>query len=296
MKLHITLLSFFVLFIACEKKVDFDLKESSTLLTVDASIESNDAPVVILTKSLNYFSKVSADVIANSLVKDAEVFISDGTKTHQLKRYDITIPGANVDFSFYSSDPASPTTIITGEFGKTYSLRIIWQGKEYTSTTTIPLLTKKIDSIWTVRPPNTPDTSKRMVVRARVTDPPGFGNYIRYFTKVNSEPFNPGLNSVFDDALVNNSTYIVDVDKGVDRNTDIDFDNYGFFAKGDTVTVRFSNIDKATYDFWRTVEFSYQSIGNPFSSPTKILGNISNGALGYFGGYANQFKTVIIPK
>lgn len=285
-----------LLFIACEKKVEFDLKESPTLLTVDASIESNEQPVVILTKSLNYFSKVSADVIANSLVKDAEVFVSDGTKTHKLRRYDITIPGANVPFSFYASDPASPATIITGEFGKSYSLRIVWQGKEYTSNTTIPLLTKKIDSLWYAKPPNTPDTSKKMVVKARVIDPPGFGNYIRYFTKVNSAPFLPGLNSVFDDALVNNTTYTVDVDQGVDRNTDIDFDNYGFFAKGDTVTIKFSNIDKATFDFWRTVEFSYQSIGNPFSSPTKILGNISNGALGYFGGYANQFKTVVIPK
>ena len=138
--------------------------------------------------------------------------------------------------------------------------------------------------------------SKRMVLKARVTDPPGFGNYIRYFTKVNRGEFLPGLNSVFDDALVNNSTYVVDVDKGVDRNTDIDFDNYGFFAKGDTVTIKFSNIDKATFDFWRTAEFSYQSIGNPFSTPTKIIGNISNGALGYFGGYANQFSTVYIPR
>jgi hypothetical protein len=296
MKLHILLISLIFLLIACEKKVDFDLKQSSELLTVDATIESNEQPVVILTKSLNYFSKVSADVIANSLIKDAEVFISDGTKTHKLRRFDITIPGANVPFSFYSSDPSSPATIITGELGKTYSLRIVWQGKEYSSTTTIPLLTKIIDSLWYARPPNTPDTSQRMVVKAKVTDPPGFGNYIRYFTRVNSEPFLPGLNSVFDDALVNNSTYTVDVDQGVDRNTDIDFDNYSFFAKGDTVTIKFSNIDKATYDFWRTVEFSYQSIGNPFSSPTKILGNISNGALGYFGGYANQFKTIVIPK
>jgi hypothetical protein len=283
-------------FIACEKKIEFDLKQSTELLTVDASIESNEQPVVILTKSLNYFSKVSADVIVNSLVKDAEVFISDSNKTHKLRRYDVTVPGANVPFSFYSIDPSSPATIIIGEFGKRYSLRILWQGKEYTSVTTIPLLTKKIDSIWYDRPPNTPDTSKRMVVKAKVTDPPGFGNYIRYFTKVNSEPFLPGLNSVFDDALVNNSTYSVDVDKGVDRNNEIDFENFAFFAKGDTVTIKFSNIDKATFDFWRTVEFSYQSIGNPFSSPTKILGNISNGALGYFGGYANQFKTIIIPK
>jgi hypothetical protein len=102
------------------------------------------------------------------------------------------------------------------------------------------------------------------------------------------------FSSVFDDAFVNGTTYIVDVDRGVDRNVDLDFDGMDF-QKG-YCYIKFSNIDKATFDFWRTVEFSYQSIGNPFSSPTKILGNISNGALGYFGGYANQFATVIIPR
>jgi hypothetical protein len=57
-----------------------------------------------------------------------------------------------------------------------------------------------------------------------------------------------------------------------------------------------SNIDKATYDFWRTMEYSYYSIGNPFSTTTKVINNISNGALGYFGGYASQYRTIIIPK
>ncbi|MBK8089521.1 MAG: DUF4249 family protein [Chitinophagaceae bacterium] len=44
-------------FIGCEKKVKFDLKDATELLTVDASIETGQDPVVILTKSLNYFSK-----------------------------------------------------------------------------------------------------------------------------------------------------------------------------------------------------------------------------------------------
>ena len=60
--------------------------------------------------------------------------------------------------------------------------------------------------------------------------------------------------------------------------------------------IKLCNIDKGTYDFWRTYEFSFQSIGNPFSSPIRILGNISNDALGYFGGYGAQYRTVIIPK
>lgn len=290
------LLTLFTLgFIGCEKKVKFDLKDASELLTVDASIETGQDPVVILTKSLNYFSKITLDVLSQSLIKDADVYISDGTKTHKLKRYDITLQG-NVPFSLYTSDPADPATIIKGDFGKSYQLKIVWKGTEYTSSTTIPLLRKTIDSLWWVKAPNTPDTSKKVVARAKVTDPPGFGDYARYFTKVNSESFLPGLNSVFDDQLVNGSTYTVDVDRGVDRNAELDFEEYGFFHKGDTVTVKFCNINKATFDFWRTVEYSYSSIGNPFSSPTKIIGNISNGALGYFGGYANQFKTIIIPR
>lgn len=288
--------SFLLILLGCEKKVDFDLKDAAQLLTVDASIENGQDPVVILTKSLNYFSKVSADVISNSLVKDAEVYISNGSTTHQLRRYDGVVPGTTVPFSFYSSDPASPLTIIKGELGKQYQLRIVWQQKEYKATTNIPQIRKTVDSLWWVKAPNTPDTSTKAVVRAKVKDPQPFGDYARYFTKVNSDAFFPGFNSVFDDAFVNGTTYTVDVDRGVDRNAEMDFDEYGFFKKGDTVTVKFSNIDKATFDFWRTVEFSYQSIGNPFSSPTKILGNISNGALGYFGGYANQFTTVIIPR
>ena len=51
---------------------------------------------------------------------------------------------------------------------------------------------------------------------------------------------------------------------------------------GDTVTFKFCNIDKATYTFWSSWEFAYQSIGNPFAQPNKVVGNISNGALGAF--------------
>ncbi len=44
------------------------------------------------------------------------------------------------------------------------------------------------------------------------------------------------------------------------------------------------------------MEFAYQSIGNPFASPNKVLGNMSNGALGAFSGYAAFYKTITIPE
>jgi hypothetical protein len=41
----------------------------------------------------------------------------------------------------------------------------------------------------------------------RATDPPGFGDYIRYFTKRNSQPFLPPTNSAYDDLFVDGTTY-----------------------------------------------------------------------------------------
>ncbi|MEO6537303.1 MAG: DUF4249 domain-containing protein, partial [Ferruginibacter sp.] len=60
-----------------------------------------------------------------------------------------------------------------------------------------------------------------------------------------------------------------------------------------TVTLKFCNIQKPVYLFWSTWEFAYQSIGNPFAQPNKVLGNISNGALGSFSGYAAFYRTII---
>ena len=123
-------------------------------------------------------------------------------------------------------------------------------------------------------------------LKGRITDPPGLGNYSRYFTSVNGAVFLPGLNSVFDDQITDGTTYDITIPQGVNRNYSIDRNTYGFFNKGDSVVVKFANIDKATYDFWRTMEYNYSSVGNPFSTPTQVISNISNGALGYFGGYA----------
>jgi hypothetical protein len=119
---------------------------------------------------------------------------------------------------------------------------------------------------------------------------------VRYFTKENSQPFYPGYNSVFEDVVINGSTFDFPIDKGVDRNdTTSYYDGYFAFRKGDTVTVKWCNIDKAHFDFWRTLEFELGSQGSPFSTPVTILTNIEGG-LGIWGGYAPSYKTMIIPK
>ncbi len=276
----------------CEKSVSFKLDEVTPKLVVEGTIENGQAPVIYLSKSLNYFSKIDQNILANSFVHNAEVYVSNGTLTHKLKEYSLPI-GNGYSVYFYTNDLSSPSTAFVGEFNKQYSLRIVSEGKEYTSVTTIPTITRRIDSLFWKPAPAGNDPGK-VAVMIRAYDPPGFGDYVRYFTKRNSEPLYPGLNSVYDDQVIDGSVYEVQVERGVDRNQTPP-QGFAFFDKGDTVMLKVSNIDKVTYDFWRTMEYTYLSVGNPFSSPTKVLGNINGGGLGYFGGYASQYRTIIIP-
>lgn len=280
-------------FTGCEKSVSFKLDEATPKLVVEASIENGQAPVVYLSKSMNYFSKIDQGILANSFVHNADVYVSNGTMTHKLKEYSIPV-GGGYNFYYYTNDPASPATAFMGQLNKQYSLRIVSEGKEYTASTKIPNTTRRIDSLfWKPAPAGNPP--EKVAVMVRAYDQPGFGDYVRYFTKRNSEPFYPGLTSVYDDQVIDGSSYEVQVERGVDRNADRP-EGYSFFDKGDTVTLKVANIDKATFDFWRTMEYTYASVGNPFSSPTKVVSNINGGGLGYFGGYAAQYRTIIIPR
>ena len=287
---------FLVLFIvlsACEKDINFNLKDAEDVLVVDASIESGQPPVVILTTSLDFYSTIDPSLLLSSFVHNATVTISNGVRSHQLREY-ATPVGGGVNLYSYSIDSSNLATAFVGELNTKYTLSIKAAGKDYTASTTIPPLSKTLDSLWW-KPAPFADDSNNVVVVIKATDPPGLGNYVRYFTRRNNGPFLPGENSVFDDQVIDNTTYELDVDPGINRNDPVDFDS-NYFKRGDTVTLKLANIDKTTYTFWSTWEFAFQSIGNPFSQPNKVLGNISNGALGAFYGYASFYKTLIVPR
>ncbi len=287
---YCVLLAAVLLMLSCEKDVTLNLNTAEPLLVVDAQIESGEAPVVVLTKSLGYFSKIDPQILAGSFVRNAEVYISNGTVTHKLKEYS-TLFAPGFTAYFYSNDITNPATAFVGEFAKTYNLRVVADGKEYISNTFIPNNAITLDSIYTRIAPQNPDTSKRILL-LKSTDPSGLGNYGRYFTKKNSEPFLPGENSVFDDQVIDGTVFTVQLPQGIDRNNPPKADST-FFKRGDTITLKYCNIPQSAYIFWSTWEFAFQGIGNPFAQPNKVLGNISNGALGAFCGYGVQYKTII---
>lgn len=280
-------------FLSCEREITFQLEQPSPKLVVEAFIENGEPPFVFLTSSLAYYATVSLPILNGSLVKDAEVSIEFSGTRYPLRGHTATGPASLLGY-FYTVDSVAQQPALRGALRGSYKLTIRWKGETYTAATTIPDTTRTIDSIfWKWPPPGNPPGKVAVYVRAK--DRPGLGDYIRYFTKQNNGPFLPGFNSVFDDQIIDGTTYEVQVERGVIRTGELE-EGYALFNRGDTVQLKLCTIDKATYDFWRTTEFNFASVGNPFSSPTRVLSNLSNGALGYFGGYAVQYRRLLIPR
>lgn len=279
--------------LSCEKEIQINLDEPPASIVVDASIENGRPPVVFISRSMNYFARIDSSILSASFVRGAVVEISDGQKSVRLREDSIRQNGG-LPVVFYTIDPRMP---MFGRLNTTYNLTISTGGKQFSAQTTIPAITRRIDSLWweELKGPREPEDSNKVLVMMRGADQPGLGSYIRYFTRLNQGVFLPGFNSVFDDQVIDGSVYTVTVDKGFDKNADFDSDER-FFKRGDTMTLKLCEIDKGSYDFFRTMEFSFQSVGNPFSNPVKVLGNISNGALGAFTGYAAQYRQLIIPR
>lgn len=259
-------------------------------MVVEGIIETDKYPEVILTRSLNYFRQISVDQLQNAFVHNATITVSDGTRTMQLKEFykDTT---SRVRWYYYTAD-TTQADVFEGKRGQNYTLRIAVEGKTYEAVTNIPGQGMTIDSTWSVKNSKDPNLVKLM---ARITDPAQRGNYVRYKASRQGGVFRPGINSTIDDQIVNGTSFNIMLEAGHDRTQNINYDTYGYFKPGDSVRIWFGNVDKATYDFWRTLDFAYATNGNVFSSPLQVRGNIP-GALGYWGGYAITYKSARLVK
>lgn len=292
---YLFLLAASLILASCEKEVKFNLKSEASKLVVEGVIETGMPPLVRLSKSIGFFSKIDLQTLSDAYVHQAEITVSDGSQTVALKEYHLT--QGSISLYFYSVDTASQQALLfIGTPGKTYQLSIKYGGKTYQSQTSIPF-PKPLDSIWAVAPPASEmpkDYPDSRLLYAQYTDPDTPGNRIRYFTKRNSGPFLPAFYSVYDDEIINGTTIQIQMPAGYQKMDTFNLQTYGYFYKGDTVVVKWCSIDKNVFNFWRTLEYSYGATGNPFSTPVEVSTNISGGALGVWAGYGATYDTLVI--
>lgn len=286
---------FIFVFSGCEKEVHINLGSAPAKVVVQGAVENGLPPYVFLTSTIGFFSNVSLSTLQSSFLHGANITVSDGTKTITLKEYSFDTSGSNT-FYVYTIDTADPSGGMLGEINKFYTLTITYNGVTYTSVTKIPNV-KNVDTLWFDTPlyqnSKTPDSALQLF--ANYQDPDTMGNCVRYFTQRNQGQFFPV--DIFNDQLVNGK--LIDniaLFAGYDKAAKVNEDSLRYFYPGDTVTLKWSEIDKNVYTFWNSFEYANNALGNPFASPINLKTNISNGGLGIWAGYGSAYKTIVVPR
>jgi hypothetical protein len=255
--------------ISCQKVVSIDLNNANPQMVAEAIVTSAPGPyTVTLSKSGDYFTpSLSFPPVTHALVTIAD----NAGATDTLKE---------------TSQGTYHTSALHGTQGRTYALRIIAEGKEYDAVSTMPA-SVPIDTLVAF---HTRESDGDLVYNLYVIfkDPPEPGNYYRMNLRV-SVPISPDSIDgrryhLYDDKLSNGNEAAVRIRM---RN---------HFSTGDTVWVDLLSIDKASYDYFNTLNNILTSDRSPTSlAPANPNTNLTNGALGYFAAYSISSRMIILP-
>ena len=297
---------------ACSKEVNIEIPGYEEQLIVDGFIETDCPPVVLLSKSQNVYSPTDINSFLLSLINDAEIWVSNGVDSIQLE----LISAANLQpevakilagklrlklnelaalpISFYTST----NPLIYGEINKKYNLYITHNGNNYQSETSILEPTYLDDLYWKIEP----ETVEYGESWARLTDPSiGFDAYKWEVKRINiingktkDETFKPTNDPYFDDKFFNGMTFDFSYENPMGRKGDTTHLKIykRLYKLGDSVVVKFSKMDEATFDFFEKKRRQSRSSGSPFASPINVPSNISGGALGIWAGFAPYYDTL----
>lgn len=302
---------------SCTKDLEIDVPDSAQQIVVDGSIDINRPPIITLTRTVKFFDNINLNDLDSYFVHNAEVKVSRGTDTVQLQEFCLnSLPLTPAEqeivlnalgFSLYDSSNIPNICVYTvpdivnyfltgtcnfmGQERTTYHMSVAAEGKFLTSYTTIPTALG-LDSLSIGQHPNPEYRDSFSSVYAHFTVPDTFGNFVRYWTQRNDEPFyRPLSQSVYDDKLFVGLQIGLPLERGQPDGNEFDINTYTYFRRNDTVMVRWANIDSRTYDFFYTLE--NDGGGSPFSSPVKVKSNV-NGGIGAFVGYASKYYPIVV--
>ncbi|MCK9255478.1 MAG: DUF4249 domain-containing protein [Bacteroidales bacterium] len=291
------LLILFIILISCVKDISLELPQAQEKLVIEAMIDYNDYPMVFITKNTSYFTYIDTTILNSSIIKnsDACVIVSNGIISD-------TLEPAIMDRYPYHGYRG---TKFKGEINKSYVLKILYLENEYNSTTTIPEPIP-IDSVWFSLIPGHDSLG---FLNFKFTDPPIYGNYYTFYSKILGKQkwyYRPSFGPhVLDDKLINNQEFTyTPMTKGYERNAyyfdvwtdeDLDFLDLICYKIGDTVSLKMSTIDQSSFNFWSSVYRNVITGSNPFTNPASVKSNIyGSPANGYWIGSGTYFTNVYI--
>ncbi|HEV2478051.1 MAG TPA: DUF4249 family protein [Puia sp.] len=247
---------------ACKKVINVDLKSTSPQIVIEGNVTDAGGPYKVkISKTVDF----SADNVYPP-VTNATVFITDSTNG-------ITEKLIQADSGVYL------TTDFVGVSGHTYGMLVNVDGRQYTAGSTMPKRVS-LDSITFAENVN---FNNQLEINAIVNfqDPIGLGNYYMFTEYVNSRQI-PNI-FVFEDRL-SDGRYIQDPL----------YNDSAYLQKNDTLVLNMDCIDRNTYNYFYTLlnvtgNNNFQSV-----TPANPVGNISNGALGYFSAHTTERVAITV--
>ncbi len=282
MKKCIAISTIFITFLsACnlEKEVEIDLPDYRSQPVVECYIEPGKPPVLLLTKSADFFAPFDTSLgqfVQNILLEGATALVKYGSVTDTL-RNDIYIDTESARFYNYVGSELIPYAP-----GTQFDLSIILpDGNTIASSFVMPVRTP-IDSLVVEWNP-VRDTLARILTY--ITDDPNVTNYWRRILNYGSL-----LDSLPDqDFLVRDN---------LNTTNKIAFGTGYELKEGDTVYNSIYSITEAYLNYIESVQLAVLGNQNPFASPSPIKSNVTGTSdpLGIFAPLVYDRKLTIVRK
>ncbi len=248
-------------FSACEKVIDINVNNATPRIIFEGIITDEAGLLthkILMSKTTNFNS-------SNERIPAVGAFVT------------VTDISANIIDTLKELIPGEYSTQkIAGIQGHQYSLVATLNGNTYTAQSTMPTVVP-FDSLYTKTFNFFGNIANQFF--PVYTDPIGVENFYRFSIKVNDSLINSF--DAWDDLLSDGKTNSRPLIAG-------DEDR---FKGNDTVTIIMNCTDKGMFNFFNTLENG--SGGS--TTPANPQGNISNGALGYFGAITVRSRKVFVP-
>jgi hypothetical protein len=264
--------SFVLSLCSCEKVINIDLNSVSPQLVVEANLSDKPGPYIVkLSKTVNFSS-----ITDIPMVTGARVEISDSLGISELL-YEVR-------------NGIYKTSFLRGVPGNKYTLTITTGGETYKSVSSMPMPTMDLSlgirqesDFGHFEGGNQGNPGVRYVINYQIKDPEQYKNYYRFV--------------IYRDGRIISSRRVIDdqFHNGKIIADDINLHDTIDFKHGDTLLVELQDIDKGTYDFFRTLRDGASGMSFLSASPSNPLSNISDNGLGYFNTFASVDRYVVIP-
>lgn len=277
--------------VGCSKEVDIEQPAYKSKIAVDGWIEDNGFVQVILTRSSPFLTDYDSASIRNTFLNYAKVTVTTGS-------------GESEVLTLFKMDEFFPPFIfrsirIQGKPGETYHLKVEASGETVTASTTIP----EPPLVNAIRMKALTDTTA--TIEAQILDRADEDNY--YYTEIYTRGFDtrfhPSSRPLFTDESFSGQMASVTIGR-TNQPDPLGIHNIDFkrnippreYAITDTVLVKISCLDRASFRVLNAIYLDHLSNDNPFSFVDKKTTTNIEGGIGRWTGKASVTRRVYFIK